>query len=160
MHHNSTQTHPPIRVDVFWSRVDVGGDDECWLWTGAHNQNGYGRFRANGTVALSHRVAYEIEYGPIPDGLVVRHACDTKACCNPQHLIVGTNHDNMRDAIDRGLLSAQKLKANWEMVDDIRRRASSGETARQISVGHVLSRSQIYYIITGRWWKEENRPNV
>lgn len=37
-----------------------------------------------------------------------RHACDTPACCNPDHLADGTQADNMRDAAERGRNAGQR----------------------------------------------------
>jgi hypothetical protein len=50
----------------------------------------------------SHRFAYELEHGPIPDGLFVLHRCDNRKCCNPKHLFIGTQADNMHDMDAKG----------------------------------------------------------
>lgn len=92
----------------FWRRVDRRDDDSCWLWLGARNQHtGYGvldihRIR-RGPIA-AHRISYAIAHGSVPAGLVVMHSCDNKPCVNPGHLTVGTQRENCRDAIERGLL--------------------------------------------------------
>jgi hypothetical protein len=74
----------------FWSRVAVGGPDDCWLWLGARTSAGYGHLRIPGDRAagtfLAHRVAHELEIGPIGRGLVVDHLCETPLCVNPAHL--------------------------------------------------------------------------
>src|SRR5262245_25666104 len=70
----------------FWSKVEQGASDECWIWHGALS-HGYGVIgrggRGNGNVQ-AHRAAYEMFVGTIPDDL--HHACETKACVNPAHL--------------------------------------------------------------------------
>ena len=71
------------------------------MWTKA-TANGYGRFRANGRVVGAHRFSYELHYGPVPEGLMVLHACDTPLCVNPAHLRAGTALDNMTDRSARG----------------------------------------------------------
>ncbi len=88
-------------TDVFWTRIDKSGT--CWNWTGASRGDGYGVITmSDGRIVRAHRFAYEATHGPIPAGLVVMHACDNRACCNPAHLSVGTRGDNHRDAVAKG----------------------------------------------------------
>jgi HNH endonuclease len=80
-----------------------GGPDACWLWTGSTDAYGYGAISFGRSKKLkSHRVAWEIENGPIPVGQSILHRCDTPPCCNPAHLFVGSQGDNMRDAAAKG----------------------------------------------------------
>jgi len=88
-------------MERFWSKVNVAGPSECWLWTGA-KAYGYGMFHFNGALRRAHRVAYTISKGDIPEGLLVRHTCDVRSCVNPAHLVVGTVQDNTNDKIERG----------------------------------------------------------
>lgn len=90
--------------EYFWSRVDRSGD--CWLWTASKTARGYGKLRVDGKQAYAHRVAYELTNGAIPDGLVICHHCDNPPCCNPAHLFMGTQGDNMRDRDAKGRLKA------------------------------------------------------
>jgi hypothetical protein len=91
----------------FWNKVNKV-EGTCWLWTGVSSSVGYGRFcwreRATSLIG-AHRVSWMLTYGDIPDGLFVLHKCDVKLCVNPDHLWLGTNADNIRDAADKGLLS-------------------------------------------------------
>lgn len=77
--------------DRFWSKVAWGDPDSCWLWQGAQTGSGsYGIFSFgpahNRTMVVAHRMAYTLEVGEIPEGLVLDHLCRTKACVNPDHL--------------------------------------------------------------------------
>lgn len=82
---------------------------ECVEWTGAKNGDGYGSVRYRGRVMRAHRVAWERAYGPIPAGLQVLHRCDNPPCVNLNHLWLGTNTDNIHDAIAKGRRAAQKV---------------------------------------------------
>jgi hypothetical protein len=68
----------------FWAKVEK--TDTCWLWTGATQTNGYGRVAWDGKVPLAHRVSYELENGPVPDGLHLDHLCRVRNCVRPDHL--------------------------------------------------------------------------
>lgn len=57
----------------------------CWAWTGCLTSRGYGCVQLDGRRHLTHRAAYTLLVGPIPDGLQLDHLCVNKPCCNPQH---------------------------------------------------------------------------
>lgn len=89
--------------EEFWAKVDIRGEDDCWEWTGARTERGYGQYNVGHTSKNgSHRKAYAITKGPIPEGMCVCHSCDNPPCCNPKHLWVGTLGDNNRDAAKKG----------------------------------------------------------
>jgi hypothetical protein len=155
----------PITVARFWSKVAVKpSNNECWLWQGAMNGSGYGNFRMPeyGRVNFSaHRVAYLMTHGDFPpDGLVVRHKCDTPQCVNPYHLEYGTVADNMQDMVRRGRQTkrdqsgenngAAKLSA--DDVRRIRRLIESGKTNTAIAAEYDVTHSLISRIRRGRSW--------
>ena len=84
----------------FEQYVDRSGD--CHLWIGHKDHTGYGRILVGRRSVAAHRAAWEIANGPIPDGLLVCHACDVRTCVRVDHLWLGTNRDNTADAIMKG----------------------------------------------------------
>lgn len=79
----------------------------CHLWTGAHNEDGYGWFTVGGKNIRAHRAAYELYVGPIPVGLQVLHSCDQPSCVSVDHLFLGTPQVNHGDKAfkNRGITS-------------------------------------------------------
>lgn len=110
------QSAEHIKLRLMKKVKEVGA---CWIWQGLCYPDGYGKLKINGRYQGTHRVAYSLFIGPIPDGLCVCHHCDTPGCVNPAHLFVGTNTDNMRD---------MKLKG----------RAACGTTGRRLSRSEVI----------------------
>ena len=79
------------------SKCEIGmKPDSCWEWRGKYS-SGYGYFYYKGRKYLMHRLMYEIWYGKIPKGLLIRHMCHNHQCCNPDHLRSGTQKQNMAD---------------------------------------------------------------
>lgn len=75
----------------------------CWIFRAKHRgYNGYIQASFRGKVWRVHRYAYTVAKGPIPEGLFVCHSCDERACCNPDHLWVGTREENMQDSKRKG----------------------------------------------------------
>jgi hypothetical protein len=72
-----------------------GAPGNCLIWTGCTNDDGYGRVWADGAARLVHRVAWEIEHGPIPNGLDLDHRCGVRACWNPDHTEPVTHRVNV-----------------------------------------------------------------
>lgn len=83
----------------FFDKILVA-DGGCWPWGGALDEAGYGHFYCgNGKHARTHRFAYELLIGPIPDGLVIDHLCRVRHCVNPDHLEPVTGEENSRRQI-------------------------------------------------------------
>lgn len=150
-------------ADRFWARVERRGPSECWLWTGHRNNMGYGLIGVGNlidktkTMALVHRVSWEIHNGPISDGLWVLHRCDTPLCVNPSHLFLGTHLDNMRDQAAKGRRPSGESAHGAKLTDDdVRaiRVALSVGNEKQSVVGQRfgVSQSVISQISTGKKW--------
>ncbi len=132
----------------FWEKVkiDFAG---CWLWTGATNENGYGKIGVVGKTVRAHRLAWELHYGPIPAGLNVLHKCDNPACVRPQHLFLGTKADNSADMATKGR-AAKKLTP--AAVMEIRAQHAAGQSTTSIATRFGVSRKAVGDVINGRRW--------
>jgi len=82
---------------------------DCWEMSGHryHSRawnggSGYGMMCYRGLNWRCHRLAYVLTRGPIPDGYVARHTCNNQCCCNPDHIVIGTQKQNIRDCIAAG----------------------------------------------------------
>jgi hypothetical protein len=101
-------------LDRFWPKVDLEGPGGCWDWTASTDRVGYGFFwdADDKRMMSAHRASFVIAGGTIPDGMVLRHTCDRPICVNPDHLVIGTQRDNIRDCIERGRRASKVGAAN------------------------------------------------
>jgi hypothetical protein len=100
----------------------------CWVFSGA-NKGGshrYGQLKVAGRMVMTHRIAYELWVGPIPSGFLICHSCDNPPCCNPEHLFLGRQDDNMADMAAKGRHSAVwQGVARPDLAAHLRDRAAS-----------------------------------
>jgi hypothetical protein len=82
----------PTENDIarFWTKVAKRGPDDCWEWLAYCSQPGYGQFRFRGEIWPAHRFVWAIEHGQISTDLFIRHACGSRSCVNPAHLILNS----------------------------------------------------------------------
>ena len=97
----------------------------CWDWIGKTFM-GYGRVDIPGCLpdekkvshCFAHRLSFELFIGDIPDGLNVCHTCDNHGCVCPKHFFLGTDKENIQDAIKKGRFT-QHLWRNGKRIKDI-----------------------------------------
>ena len=141
----------------FWQHVDIRGPDECWPWQKALNV-GYGVIGNHGRNILTHRLAYELTCGPIPEGMLVCHSCDNPACCNPAHLWLGTPADNMYDRHAKGNYAKgarhPNSKLTTEQVHEIRRLAAM-HSITQTAIGEHfgIDQTTVSDIVRHKSWR-------
>lgn len=138
----------------FWNRVNKTAT--CWLWIGPvmPGKRPYGLTQWN-NIKLAHRISVWLD-GRDPIGKVVRHTCDNPRCVNPQHLIVGTQRENVADMYQRN--RANDVKGSQhpkhilvdQQVIDIR---NSNLTPKQLAKQYNVSRDTIYSIKNYKTWR-------
>ena len=139
-------------IGRFWPKTGAQTIGDCIVWIGAESE-GRGRFRADGKAHLSHRFLYERALGPIPNGKVVMHACDNGLCVKLQHLDIGTQKQNIRDAQAKGRLVGNRTrtrplrKISANDVAAIRVRHAAGSNARDLALEYGLSEGHVYRIL-------------
>ena len=134
-----------MNAERFWARVQQCGPAECWPWMAARSGNGYGYLKIGGRMVRAHRVAYELEHGPIPAGAYILHSCDVPTCCNPDHLRVGDHAENMADMVVR----RRGVRYGDEVVREVRRLRAGGGSHRQIARVVGMSPRWVGYIVAG-----------
>jgi hypothetical protein len=141
----------------FWSFVRK--DAECWEWMRFRNKFGYGRIRVSGVNFLTHRYAWILTHGVIPDDLCVLHRCDNPPCVNPSHLYLGTDADNARDRTERGRYADFKgekhprVKLSEREVLLIRQRLDDGESQTNLAAMFGVTQAMISCIHKRLAWR-------
>lgn len=152
--HNSARRTDP---NQFWELVEVDEETGCWIRQRVEDRRDYGKasIEIDGRVYRKpHHVAWVLTHGPIPDGFFVLHKCDNHPCCNPDHLFLGTQADNMTDMAEKGRSSnSASLESRWsglkkpieEEANELRRRYTprspvDGRRALAREFGFSLSR--------------------
>lgn len=127
----------------------------CIPWHKSLDSQGYGATSVQGKVVKAHRVAYctanNCTLASIA-GLVVRHTCDFPACVNPDHLVIGTQSDNVKDMMERGRhVGSKGARIQRALTDeDVAYIRQSSETPTALAKKFGVARRAIYY------WRQKN----
>lgn len=139
------------RKQLFWSKVDKLGGEQCWEWNAGINSSGYGIFWYKGKQCNAHRVAWIFTNGEISEGMEILHKCDNRKCCKPEHLYLGTQSDNMRDRVERTPYNRVCNLPKLHTSDIINIRSLKGvQSSRDIGAIYKVDHSTILNI-----WKTE-----
>jgi hypothetical protein len=157
-------------AERFWEKVNKDGPTPvnrpelgpCWIWTAGINvpRGGYGMFALRkGVIRRAHRVAWELAYDPVPDGLWVLHHCDNPPCVRPSHLFLGTPKENTADMAAKGRDGFPKpgeahysAKLTEADVLAIRAARKQGVTGAELGRRYGVHRSTIYHICSNDCW--------
>jgi hypothetical protein len=154
---------------AFWSRVDVGRRDVCWLFLGGRTHGGYGALNRNvWGESVAHRLAWRLaSKNRIPEGMQICHHCDNPPCVNPSHLFLGTPKDNMQDRNAKGRAASKigelngRARLTAEDVAYIRRVYRPGHKSRQgdpraipaLARRFGVSQSAVRLAVQGKHWR-------
>lgn len=153
----------------FAAFVDVNGPvmriplSPCHVWTGALDDNGYGRFSVGGKNNHAHRVALSLLLGrPLERGECALHHCDNPPCV--LHLYAGSKKQNAADAWERGQIDRfggprrrgeqnGNAKASEEIARQVRALYATGAYTQEILGNKFrLSETTIRAIVIGARW--------
>ncbi len=147
--------------DRLFSKIDIKSLDECWIWQGT-NVRGYGYIGAkSGKSVRVPRLIFMLADGQdIPESMCVCHTCDNPSCCNPYHLWLGTQQDNIRDKKGKGRAKGVNIgekhgraKLTESDVKEIRRLLCEKVTQRKIAEKFGVDQSAIHLIGARKTWK-------
>ncbi len=168
-HNTRSSNHPrPINAGAFsddtlhrfHAKYQRRGDHECWFWASNKQLNGYGTFTVGNRPVKAHRIAYELAYGLIPDGMSILHRCDQPDCVNPAHLFVGDHTANMRDAANKRRLSVprpNKQRLTDAQCDEIVALVAAGAKQLDVARDFGVSRTLVSLLANGK--RRQLRPS-
>ena len=125
----------------------------------ARDHRGYGRMTVKGKSWAAHRWAWTQVHGPIPEGVMVLHSCDNRACWNVEHLFLGTAQDNTDDMMQKGRHRVAPSERNgsakltWSKVTVIRAQAAAGRSYRSLARAYGVDHKTIRSLVLGHTWK-------
>lgn len=133
--------------------------NKCWIWNGTIEKFGYGTTSFKGKEYRIHRLSMHLYNGfDLSSSLYVCHHCDNPPCCNPEHLFVGTQKDNMQDSLRKGRhvdnSGSRHGKAKLREEDVILIRALAKDW-KQIEIARhfCLTRDHVNAIIKNKIWR-------
>ena len=148
-------------TEKFWSKVDQRGT--CWLWTGPRSGAGYGTFQArlnDQAFWRAHRYSWALANGEIQEGMLVLHRCDNRWCVNPEHLFIGTDKDNVHDAMRKGRHTRGTMNGNAKLTEqDVMDIRLSDESTAVLAKRYDLDYTQILRTRRGDKWKHLPMPD-
>ena len=144
----------------------------CWEWKGSRDKQGYGLIGGLHDKRRTHRVAWILAFGPIPNDLFVCHKCDNPPCCNPDHFFLGTAQDNHDDMIQKGrgalqrpgqakrmqALRGRHAQFSDETIREMRERRAAGASLNDLADAYGIPFGTVSVITTGRIYRTSPGP--
>lgn len=99
---------------------------------------------------MAHRVYYEREHGPIPEGMTIDHLCYNRLCVNPAHLELVTMTINNR--------RSRRNKLTADLAGEIRALHEADSrgpfSTKALAALYGVHPSTIRFVVSGRTWQE------
>lgn len=155
-------------IDRVLAKISPVPFSGCWVFMGATNEAGYGIVGTGGRgqpTDRAHRITYRHFCGDIPDGMFVCHTCDVPSCCNPDHLFLGTNQDNVDDMIRKGRNSPPPrnphvvgsvhpgAKLTEDQVREMKMLRAQGWKQKELAMRYGVAHQTISKVLAGKRFK-------
>ena len=148
----------------FWSKVDISDNESCWEWLAHISKKGYGWvYVGNKKATSAHRVCAVL--GGLLDSLDsplhVLHKCDNRKCCNPLHLFIGSNADNVSDRVSKnrsgykpqpGELNGMSKLSSTDILDIRKYYAQGGISQSKLALLYGVKQPHISRIVNNARW--------
>lgn len=156
---------PARRAEFIDQLRTLEPEGPCVAWPWSDKRSGYTRVFIDGQKTLAHRWVYEQFHEPLlrtgqpgAVGLVVMHSCDVRWCVRPGHLSLGSQSDNIQDAVAKGRMGGGATRkpprpyrrVGADEAEEIRRLVASG--IRQSTVARLfgVTPPTVSFIVNGK----------
>ena len=145
-------------ISKFLSKVKVDSSTGCHNFMGSTNHFGYGQIMVDRKLYLTHRLAWIIANGSVPEDMCVLHKCDNPQCINIEHLFLGTRVDNIEDmdSKNRGVKGVKHHNVRFteeQVVTILKLYHSGSRDIKNLAIAYNVSNSTIWAIVRGYNWK-------
>ena len=158
----------------FWEKVDVKEENQCWLWLGSKDTDGYGWFSLSQNMTVNqegksisaHRYSLmlKLQNKNLDSSVFARHSCDTRSCVNPHHLIEGSAKDNSNDMVERNRQAKGQQNSQAKMTEDVAKKILEEYSAdkqsgrlygslERLAKKYDQKKQSIYKLTSGKTWK-------
>lgn len=143
---------PDRLIEGYHYFVSLNG---CWEWMMAKHK-GYGYIKIAGRQRRASRWAYLSMKGALPFGACVCHSCDNPGCVNPDHLWIGTQAENRRDAVVKhrqacGERQGLAKLTEWQVLA-CRKASKDGFSGRILARCFGVSQTTMRKALSGQTW--------
>ena len=135
---------------------EIDTETGCWE-CGSHyiNKGGYPKCTYGGISTSVHRAVFISHFNitNIPSCLLIRHTCDNKLCINPNHLLVGTNMDNIQDMVNRNRQAKGVKNGQSKLTEkEVLLIRHSTDSSRKLGKKYNISSNMVCFIKNRKKW--------